>query len=486
MLDPIEDNNSESSPDFVPDEDEVSVTALDEPHLDGEYSFTDIPDSKIYSDAHYTPASEDTTPPRYYIPPEHPVKEKKERNKKSGGFAKTVCACLVCAILGGIGGASLVAGSLSKKLDELEKKSNTPVLSSSGSVQPSAIPVPTSSSALLPSQIYELGCTQSVGITTEVTYTNFFGQTSSSAVSGSGFVATADGYIITNYHVIEYAHQYGYEISVMFKDGSSYTAAIVGVEEDNDIAVLKIEAQGLSPVTFGDSDALYVGDVVYAVGNPLGELDFTMTTGSVTALDREITTSESTSSINMYQIDAAVNEGNSGGPLYNAVGEVVGVVSAKSSGTGIEGIGFAIPINDVVSIANDLMTKGYVTGKAYMGVSIDSRYTEVYSQYYNMPMGAYIYTVESGSGAEAAGIQRGDIITKLGEYDVTSSDTLTQAVRKFSAGDTTQVVIYRNSEYITLDITFGEAKPSENTQSSAQQPQQQTNPFTSNPFGWGF
>ena len=298
-----------------------------------------------------------------------------------------------------------------------------------------------------------------VGITTEVTYTNFFGQTSSSAVSGSGFIVSSDGYILTNYHVIEYAYKGNYAVTVMLHDGTRYEASIIGVEDCNDIAVLKIDASGLDPVTFGDSDKLSVGDDVYAVGNPLGELEFSMTTGHVSALDRLITTDESTEAINMFQFDAAVNSGNSGGPVYNANGEVVGIVTAKYSDTGVEGLGFAIPINDAAKIANDLITKGYVTGKAYMGVSIDERYNSMYSQYYNMPIGAFVKSVESGSCAENAGIQAGDIITRLGDVEITGYSDLKQAIKQYSAGDSAELELYRAGESRTITVIFDEAVP---------------------------
>ena len=220
----------------------------------------------------------------------------------------------------------------------------------------------------------------------------------------------------------------------------------------------KIDAIGLKPVSFGNSDSLSVGDLVYAVGNPLGELDFSMSTGHVSALDRAITSDESGVAINMFQIDAAVNSGNSGGPVYNAAGEVVGIVTAKYASTGVEGLGFAIPINDAVKIASDLITKGYVTGKAYMGVQIDQRYNSLYSQYYNMPLGAYVYSVEDGSCAEKAGLLAKDIITRLGDQDITGYTDLTSALHGFSAGDTTSMTVYRGGEEVTLTITFDEAK----------------------------
>jgi serine protease Do len=309
-------------------------------------------------------------------------------------------------------------------------------------------------------QLYELACKQVVGITTEVTYQNFFGQTSTSAVSGSGFILSDDGYILTNYHVIEYADKGGYAISVMLHDGTRYEAAIVGSEESNDIAVLKIEATGLTPVTLGNSDAIRVGDEVHAVGNPLGELEFSMTNGYVSALDRIITTESGGDAINMFQIDAPVNSGNSGGPLYNAAGEVIGVVTAKYQSSGVEGLGFAIPINDAVRIAQDLITKGYVTGKAYLGVSIETQYNAMYAQYYNMPLGAYVAGVEAGSCAEKAGIQAGDVITRVGDTTVESYSDLRQALKAFSAGDTAELEVYRADRSIVVTLVFDEAKPS--------------------------
>lgn len=416
--------------------------------VDGEYRFV-RPESRLYEDAEFVPQSESTEIPKYYVPNEKKPREKKPKGKHIG--LKVVSLCLVCTLLGGAAGAAAGMYFSAGDDDAAEPKESTPIVHSSGSTVSS-----TNNNA---NDIYKTACTQTVGITTEVTYTNMFGQTSSTAVSGTGFVVTTDGYIMTNYHVIEYAYEYGYTISVMFKDGTKYEASIVGVESDNDIAVLKIDADGLNPVAIADSDEILVGDTVYAVGNPLGELDFTMTTGSVSALDRSITTDEDQPAINMFQFDAAVNSGNSGGPVYNTSGEVIGIVTAKASDSGVEGIGFAIPINDAVDIANDLITKGYVTGKAYLGVTVDTRYTSVYADYYGMPEGAYIFYVENGSCAEKAGISSGDIITKLGDYDITSYSDLSSAIRQYKAGDSVKVTVYRANDYVKLSLTFDESKP---------------------------
>ncbi len=437
----------------------------DTDRVNGEYHYKNGYTQKIYSDAHYAPASESTVPPRYYTPPQKSPKEPKPpKVKKNGGMTgKLIAICLVCTLVGGAAGAGITGlvfnnkinnsiADVNSRLDEMAEDHNTSIVAAQHA---------NSTGQLAPSQIYAQACDQVVGISSEVTYINFFGMTTPQAVTGSGFIISEDGYILTNYHVIELAYKSKQEVTVMVYDGTKYPAAIVGVEECNDIAVLKIDAHGLKPAQFGDSDALLVGDNVYAVGNPLGELEFSMSSGHVSAKDRLIMTEDKTEPINMFQIDAAVNHGNSGGPVYNDKGQVVGVVTAKSEGSDVEGLGFAIPINDVVSISKDLITNGYVTGKAYMGVRLDERYNSMFSQYYNMPNGAYVIYVEPDGAAEKAGIQAGDIITKLGDMDIESHNDLRKAVRKFSAGDTSDVTLYRAGESKELSITFGDLKPAE-------------------------
>ena len=430
---------------------------------EGSYRFTR---NEIYSDAHFEPAGSSTEPPRYYTPPERTVKEPRGKKEKKRVWPKALALCLACILLGGCLGALFAERSIDLKIAALQESVKTEMetqisslreeihsikLGNSGAAQ--------SSSGLGGAQIFEMAKEQVVGITTEVTYQNFFGMSSSSAVSGSGFVISEDGYILTNYHVIETAYSNNLDITVMTYDGTKYTAAIVGFESGNDIAVLKIDATGLSPVAFGNSDEITMGETVYAVGNPLGELAYSMSTGTVSGLDREIVTDESVVGINMFQIDAAVNPGNSGGPVYNRLGQVVGVVTAKYSSTGVEGLGFAIPVNDASSIADDLINKGYVTGKAYLGIWLDERYDAMYAEYYNMPLGAYIRAVDQGSCAEKAGLQAGDIITKLGGKEISSYTDLKAAVRNYSAGDSAEVEYYRAGEMLTLTVVFDEAKP---------------------------
>jgi len=446
------------------------------------YSREEIP-HHAYMDANFVPSNEEPKAPRtYYTPPEKPIKPIKQKKEKKQGFGlvKLVCVCLVCAILGGVGGGAIVASQVSGSTTSSNSKLN--YATSSGTDTQTASPV-SSGSTLTGSQIYSLGCAQAVGITTDITYTNYFGMQSKSAVSGSGFIATSDGYIVTNYHVIADAYTGNYKVSVILYNGDKYDAKIVGVEESSDVAVLKIEATGLSPATLGDSDKIQVGETVYAIGNPLGELSFSMTSGMVSALDRDITTQDATTgqttTNNMFQIDAAVNEGNSGGPVYDAKGEVVGIVTAKYSSTGVEGLGFAIPINDVSDIVNQLIKNGYVTGKANFGITVTTVDSTV-AQYYNMVEGAYVYAVTSGSCSDKAGIKVGDIITAIDKTAVTSSSELTNAKKKYKAGDTVTLKVYRSGSYQDINITLDEAVPTQTPEATQSNQSNQSNQSTQN------
>ncbi len=425
---------------------------------------------EIYADAHYEPAEETTVPPRYYTPPQKTVRVRAVRKteKRKVGLGWAVALCLICALLGGMVGAGINYSLMDSRFSTVERAlaenarndAETADAVSALEQRPGTVldPVLSASGTMAPARIYELACSQVVGITTTVTTQGYFGQARTGEISGSGFILSEDGYIITNYHVIEYAEAGDLPVTVVLHDGTEYQARIVGMEDVNDIAVLKIDAVGLTPVTVGDSDSLLVGDEVYAVGNPLGELDFSMSTGHVSALDRVVSTQDA-EAISMFQIDAAVNSGNSGGPVYNDRGQVVGVVTAKYSDTGVEGLGFAIPINDAVRIAEDLIVNGYVTGKAYMGVLLDDRYNAIMAQYYNMPLGAYVSEVEEGSAAAKAGLEAGDIITRVGDTDVASAADLRTAIRQFTAGDKAVLTVYRAGESKTLTIVFDEKTP---------------------------
>lgn len=379
--------------------------------------------------------------------------------KKKHGFIKIVALILVCTILcaaAGAGSAYLVIDHYVG--DKGPQNSTTVVLggaNNSSSTGTNDVDEPVNADELNGIDIYKIAEKQVVGVSTTYTTKNIFGQESTSAVSGTGFVISEDGYILTNYHVIEYSVTYGYELKVTFKSGESYTAEIIGHYEANDVAVIKIDAEGLSPVTFGNSDKMQVGEKVYCVGNPLGELDFSMTSGYLSALDRLIATDNYTT-INMFQMDAAVNSGNSGGPVYNDRGEVIGIVTAKYSESGVEGLGFAIPINDAVNIAKDLIEYGYLTGQAFLGVNVKDVESYV-TNYYDIPKGAYIESITAGSCAEKAGIQAQDIIIGIDDYEISSVEQLKRTLRKYSAGDTATVKVYRSGAgTMDIKVTFDE------------------------------
>ena len=427
--------------------DKRTDNSSDDAGMDGEYHFV-RPEQRLYEDAEFVPQDEATEVPHYYAPEEKKPHERSGEAQRSGTL-RIACLCLVCALVGGLVGGFVSWNAVKGSIADGTVKDNSvkPIVSTTGGKK-------VSSETASANEIYELGCKQTVGVSLESTYANIFGQQSASAVAGTGFVITADGYVMTNYHVIESAQKRGYKISVLFKDKSSFEAKVVGFDEDNDVAVLKIDASDLNPATIGNSDDIAVGDSVFAIGNPLGELDFSMTSGRVSALDRSITTEQGGAAINMFQFDAAINSGNSGGPVYNESGEVIGIATAKVGSSGVEGLGFAIPINDAADIANELITKGYVSGRAYMGVNIDNRYTSVYAQYYNMPEGAYVYNVESGGCAEKSGLAAGDIITEVGGEVIGSYSDLNAAIKNFKAGQSIEIVVYRVGEYETLSITF--------------------------------
>jgi len=289
---------------------------------------------------------------------------------------------------------------------------------------------------------------------------------------GSGFIISADGYVVTNYHVIEK----GTQVTVIPHKGESMRAKVVGYDSANDVALLKVAGENLPFVKMGGSDKLAVGDQVAAIGNPLGELTASLTVGYISAKDRIVDTDGTV--INMLQTDAAINSGNSGGPLFNMNGEVVGIITAKysgnsDSGASIEGLGFAIPTDDVVGILSDLKEFGYVTG-AYLGVYV--RDVDTSAQSYGLPAGAYVEETIEGYCAEKAGLHAGDIIVNLGGYDVDCVTTLTRVLRRFKAGDTVSITVYRSGKQTYLDITLDE-KPvqTEQTPTEDKQPTQDEN-----------
>jgi len=412
-------------------------------------------------------------------PPVKPQKEKKPRKPMKKGL---IAGILTVALV--ITGCTATAFAVNHYW---EKRTADTVKQLTGQIQDlqkqiddsqaaSAIgKLPTDGSAMTPSQLYAANVNSVVAISTTIQATNFYG-TSEGSSSGSGFILSEDGYVATNYHVVEGATA----IKVITHDGTEYPATLVGKDSNNDLAVLKVEATGLSAATLGSSNDLVIGDMVVAIGNPLGELASTQTVGYVSGIDREVST-DSLTTISMIQTDAAINPGNSGGPLFNMHGQVIGITTAKYSGTtgsgaSIEGIGFAIPIDDVVPLIDDLIDYGYVTG-AYMGVSVSNTDAESAAMF-GLPTGAYINSTEPGGAADRAGIQAKDIVIALGEYTVSNVTDLTRALRNFKAGDTTTVKLIRSGREMTLEITLDE-KPQDNSENTTPQ----TQPQPSTPHG---
>ncbi len=360
---------------------------------------------------------------------------------------------------------SQILEQFSGQVETLQRQiaGNTP--QTPGSTGPS---VPTTSgSAMTPAQLYG-SCVDSVVAISSTVESQMYGQTMEGTSSGSGFVLTENGYVVTNYHVVEGATT----VRVVTHDGEEYAAEVVGYDSSNDIAVLKAEAEGLSPAAIGSSSALNIGDMVVAIGNPLGTLAATQTVGYVSGINREVTTDSSI--INMIQTDAAINPGNSGGPLFNMQGQVIGITTAKYSGTtnsgaSIEGIGFAIPIDDVAGMISDLVDYGYVTG-AFLGVSVTNNDAESAAMFGLPTTGAYVVSVEPGASADRAGIQVKDLIIELGGYKISTVTDLTRTLRHFQAGDITTITIIRSGVQQTLSITLDE-KPRDTTPTLPEQAQ---------------
>ncbi len=280
-----------------------------------------------------------------------------------------------------------------------------------------------------------------------------YGQTATGMSSGSGFILSHDGYVVTNFHVVEGATS----VNVVLYNGTSYPAALVGYDSTNDIALLKVEAKGLNAVELGSSDDLIVGDQVVAIGNPLGDLTSTLTVGYVSAKARQVNTDGTV--ITMLQTDCAINSGNSGGPLFNMKGQVVGITTAKysgssSSGATIEGIGFAIPIDDVLEEIEELKEFGYIKS-AYLGVRVKNMDTTA-AEIYGLPVGAYVDSVEEGYCAQKAGIQAKDIIIAVGDKQVENLTDLTLALREYEPGDRVTVTVFRAGRTLELPVVLDE------------------------------
>ena len=376
-----------------------------------------------------------------------PVQPKKHH----GGVGRVVALILSCAVISaacGFGGAILAQNSSRTGKTTVQQSNRTAATVSVKKVDGQTL--------MTPSEVYASTVNSVVSINCSAVSTNIFGQQTESASSGSGFIYTADGYIVTNQHVVANASS----INVTLYNGDTYPATLVGSDSVYDVAVLKIDAKDLPAVTLGSSTDVNVGDTVLAIGNPLGELTFSMSQGIVSCVNRAINV-EGTP-FNMIQVDASINPGNSGGPLMNLYGEVVGIVSAKYSSyanTTVEGLGFAIPINDVQSIIKDIIENGSVGNKAYMAITAGTMTQQMAAQYkINATEGVFVYSVEDGGAGDKAGLKLGDVITKLNDTQITSMEDLSAAKKGFKAGDTVTLTVLRDGKEITTQLTF-DAQP---------------------------
>ena len=383
-------------------------------------------------------------------PPPPPVQEFQWPKKKGHGrkiLSRILALVLVAAVGfgGGYGGALL---ALKQNPQRVIYQGTSSGDSSVANLTTDTLDLTTVSSIVTPSV---------VAITTEEVVTSnygfWFGGEYVQSGAGSGVIMTSDGYIITNQHVVEGAST----ITVTLSDDTEYPATLVGSDSVNDIAVIKIEAEGLTPAVMGNSDNLVVGQSVIAVGNPMGVLGGTVTNGIISALNRDVTVNNQ--KMTLIQTNAAISPGNSGGGLFDANGQLIGIVNAKSSGSNTEGLGFAIPINTALSVATDLIDNGYVTGRPALGITVvDVQDSQTAAQMGVSSAGVYVYQVNEGSGAEAAGIQPGDRIIAVENVLVENKEQVSEEVRNHNVGDTIQLQIARDGNIMNVEVTLGESQ----------------------------
>ena len=412
-------------------------------------------------EAAYTAPQTDTgaggaTPPVHPVQPQdaQPPKKKKKFNGKH--VARSAVALVLAAAMGFAGGfvGAKFGGSGKVVIQQVAPSSTADSASGSDS---SITAASSSGSSLTTEQVADLVSPSVVVITTEqVVYSqwSWYGQNQVESGAGSGVIISSDGYILTCAHVVDGAST----ITVTIGD-KDYTATLVGEDTTSDIAVIKIDADGLTPATVGNSDSLKVGQSVMAVGNPLGELGGTVTGGMISALNRSVTIqgSSSVNTMSLIQMDASVSPGNSGGGLFNMNGELVGIVNAKSSSSDAEGLGFAIPINDAIKVAQELLENGYVTGRPYLGITyLAVTDAQTASQLGVNAYGVYVVEVVKGGPAEKAGLQAGDRIVSVDGTEIASKDDLGTLMQKHAAGDTLSITIAREGQMQTVNVTLGE------------------------------
>ena len=375
--------------------------------------------------------------------------------KAKGTAAKVAILALCCSIAGGMAGAGgiiayeALRSEVTSDVTKSQDNDSTILVGERSNTSLKLTSVDTGKE-LTDAENYAANVNSTVGITS-IIETEYYGRKMQGEAAGSGFILTSDGYIVTNYHVVEDAS----DIKVTTYDNSTYDADLIGYDETNDIAVLKVNAEGLSPVVLGDSDQLNVGDNVVAIGNPLGKLSFSLTSGSVSALNRKVTISSSV--MNLIQTDCTINSGNSGGALFNSHGEVIGITNAKYSNNGdsssasIENIAFAIPINSVRDIITSIIENGYVE-KPYLGVTVYN----ISNGFGNSGLeGAAVRSIEKDSPAEEAGLQEGDVITSVNDEKITSTAELISFLNQCKEGERIKLTVNRDGEIITLRAKLG-------------------------------
>ena len=396
------------------------------------------------------------TPPVHPVQPQdaQPPKKKKKFNGKR--VARSAVALVLAAAMGFAGGfvGAKFGGSGKVVIQQVAPSSTA---NSSDSADSSITAASSSGSSLTTEQVADLVSPSVVVITTEqVVYSqwSWYGQNQVESGAGSGVIISSDGYILTCAHVVDGAST----ITVTIGD-KDYTATLVGEDTTSDIAVIKIDADGLTPATVGNSDSLKVGQSVMAVGNPLGELGGTVTGGMISALNRSVTIqgSSSVNTMSLIQMDASVSPGNSGGGLFNMNGELVGIVNAKSSSSDAEGLGFAIPINDAIKVAQELLENGYVTGRPYLGITYLAVTDAQTASQLGVNATAFTFVeVVKGGPAEKAGLQAGDRIVSVDGTEIASKDDLGTLMQKHAAGDTLSITIARDGQMQTVNVTLGE------------------------------
>ena len=396
------------------------------------------------------------TPPVHPVQPQdaQPPKKKKKFNGKR--VARSAVALVLAAAMGFAGGfvGAKFGGSGKVVIQQVAPSSTADSASGSDS---SITAASSSGSSLTTEQVADLVSPSVVVITTEqVVYSqwSWYGQNQVESGAGSGVIISSDGYILTCAHVVDGAST----ITVTIGD-KDYTATLVGEDTTSDIAVIKIDADGLTPATVGNSDSLKVGQSVMAVGNPLGELGGTVTGGMISALNRSVTIqgSSSVNTMSLIQMDASVSPGNSGGGLFNMNGELIGLVNAKSSSSDAEGLGFAIPINDAIKVAQDLLENGYVSGRPYMGITyLAVTDAQTAAQLNVTAYGVYVVDVVQGGPADKAGLKTGDRIVSIDGTEIAQKDDLGTLIQQHAAGDTLSITVAREGQMQTVSLTLGE------------------------------